>query len=247
MRFAVYGESDTGRVRKRNEDSIDWYLDHEGQHALAVLADGVGGAAGGDVASRLAIEHVRQSVRDSLRDGDATDSMACVVEAIQQANNAIFEGRNNNSELAEMATTVVMGLGAGEQLILAHIGDSRCYRLRDGVLEQLTQDDTVSQQMLENGTLPVGQENLSSYSHILTRTLGTADMADPHLQTLTPQVDDLYIFCSDGLTDMLDDTVMKEVLIEYGMSSHCTGELIRRANEAGGNDNISVMLLNCIE
>lgn len=247
MRFAVYGESDTGRVRKRNEDSIDWYLDRDERNALAVLADGVGGVAGGDVASRLAVEHIRQSVRDRLREEEVPDVMSCVAGAIEQANAVIFENRSNNPEVGQMATTVVVGLAIGEQLVLAHIGDSRCYRLRDGGLVQLTQDDTVSQQMLDNGTLAASQAGHTSYSHILTRTLGTTEKPDPHIQKLTVQPDDLYIFCSDGLTGMVDDTDMAEILQQYGMSSRCTGELIQRANDAGGNDNISVMLLNCIE
>jgi protein phosphatase len=247
MRFAVYGESDTGRVRKRNEDSIDWYLDRDELNALAVLADGVGGVAGGNVASQLAVEHIRQTVRDRLREGAVADVMTCIAEAIDQANAAILESRSHNPELAQMATTVVVGLALGEQLVLAHIGDSRCYRLRAGDLVQLTQDDTVSQQMLDNGTLAASQAGHTSYSHILTRSLGTTDRADPHIQKLTVQPDDLYIFCSDGLTDMINDTDMAEILQQYGMSSRCTGELIQRANDAGGNDNISVMLLNCIE
>ncbi len=247
MRFAVYGESDTGRVRRHNEDSIDWFLGREGNNALAVLADGCGGTEGGEIASRLAVEHVRESVRKRLHDGEVDDVVACVTEAIEQANTAIFESRTNNPELAQMATTVVAGLAVEDQLVVAHLGDSRCYRLRAGELVQLTQDDTVSQQMLDNGTLPASQAGHSSYDHILTRTLGTVEQADPHIQKLTVQADDLYVFCSDGLTGMVNDTDITEVLQEFGMSSRCTGELIQRANNAGGNDNISVMLLNCIK
>lgn len=245
MHYSIYGESDTGRVRAHNEDSIDWYLDSDGHTVLAVLADGVGGTTGGEVASQLAVEAVRSKTLELMRDATGCQPQSLLQQAIAEANHIVFEGRQQTPELAQMATTLVAGLACDDRLVIAHIGDSRCYRLRGDEFVALTRDDTLTEQMVEEGVITAEQKEGSGFNHILTRSLGSQDQVEAHIRQLDTQPGDVYLFCSDGLSGMLDDDAIHHILRGAESASRASDELIRQANAAGGDDNISVLILEC--
>lgn len=246
MMYSIYGETDTGRLRSQNEDSIDWYLGSDGQSVLAVLADGVGGTAGGEIASRLAVEAVRSEAVNMMRTGADCEPGVILPQAIRIANNQVYARRLQAEELSQMATTIVAGIACGDRLVIAHIGDSRCYRLRGEQFDGLTRDDSLREQMIDEGVLEPAQTEGASFRHILTRTLGTQLDTVPQLQTTTTRPGDIYLFCSDGLNGMLDDTVIRDIIMTAENISRAASELIRQANAAGGEDNISVLLLQCM-
>jgi len=242
--FKIYGETDQGRVRENNQDSIEWYLSTKEDIALAILADGVGGFSGGEVASRLAVEHAREEICRSIQEdskGWRAETARMVwrtMDAIAVANSAIHKVRSTNDELGRMGTTIVLALAYGENLCIAHIGDSRCYRYRHGELQQLTVDHSMAQELLH-----AGAENNLSYKNVLTRTLGIESCVEPEVTMQTTEVDDIYLLCSDGLSSYIKDKYIENILKESDGLSQCVSDLVKAANAAGGSDNVSVVLV----
>jgi len=243
--FKIYGETDTGQVRENNEDSIDWYLSNEKDTALAVLADGVGGFSGGEVASRLAVEHARERVCRSIQkdtkgwEAESARMVWRVMDAVADANAAIQKVRDNNDDIGRMGTTIVMALAHAENLCIAHVGDSRCYRYRDGVLEQLTIDHSMAQELCSSGI--VGRN--TAYRNVLTKTLGVGRCVDPDVTMQATNIGDTYLLCSDGLSSYLDDIEIQTILAETDGLSQAVSNLVKAANDVGGHDNISVILM----
>ena len=242
--FDVYGETDIGRVRRGNEDSVDFFLNRDATAALAVVADGVGGEAGGDVASRLTTQTVRAHVLATLRNGMGMGSPECLKAAIEAAHAAVRRLRESEPRLARMATTVVAALANETGIAVAHAGDSRAYRWRDGSLAQLTRDDTVAQQMLDDGTLGDSPGSESPYQHILTRAVGACAGIEISARGFQTRPGDLWLLCSDGLTKCLDDETIAAVLALPSSLAARAKRLLDRANAAGGYDNIAVVLIS---
>ncbi len=246
--FKIHGETDIGLVRENNEDSIDWYLSEDENSALAIVADGVGGFAGGEIASRLAVEHTRETVcrkinKDSESWGAESARMVWrVMDAVADANNAIFSVRSKNAEIGRMGTTLVMALAHDENLCIAHVGDSRCYRLRQGALHQLTLDHSMAQELCATGI--VGKN--MAYRNVLTRTLGVERCVEPEVTMQATQAEDIYLLCSDGLSSYIDDDVIADILNNTIELSKAVKQLVGAANDAGGQDNISVVLIKRI-
>jgi len=250
-RFQIYGETDVGQVRENNQDSIDWYLNSEEDVALAVVADGVGGYAGGEVASRLAVEYIRENITIAIRsdisgwEKERSKMAWQMLDAISIANKAILDVSQRNRELAKMGTTLVAALAQADKLCLAHIGDSRAYIYRNESLEQLTHDHSIAQELYDGGSL---SGTISApYRNILTRTLGVAEDVDPDVLLYDTCTDDIFLLCSDGLTNRLDDNDILNILSERESLPQCVNTLVAKANAAGGNDNISAMLIARIE
>lgn len=250
-RFRIYGETDIGKVRENNQDSIEWFLSPDEEVGLAVLADGVGGFAGGEVASKLAVEHahglVSRTVQDDVKSWRAGRGRMVwrVIDAVDVANRAIFDIREKNPELSRMGTTLVMTMLHGEQVCIAHVGDSRCYRFRDGELEQLTQDHSMAQELRNSGGLPTSAS--VPYQNILTKTLGVESRIEPDVQMQDSQAGDIYLLCSDGLTNNLADENIRVILAEGKGLAQSVNKLVDAANDAGGSDNISVLLVERTE
>lgn len=243
--------SDTGKLRNRNEDSIA----SDATIGLALLADGMGGYNAGDVASQMAALTITAELKSRFNDAqhnltklDASNISTHLLDAINIANNAILQVSNEQPQCAGMGTTLVVSVFIDNRVVIGHIGDSRAYRLRDNVLSQLTTDHSVLQEQLDAGLLSAEQAKTVNYKNYVTRALGVDIMADAELNTYDVKRDDIYLLCSDGLTDMVDDDEISLTLSEHNDNLELAANtLIRKANLHGGKDNISVVLIQVLQ
>ena len=243
MTFEFFEAVDTGRARTNNEDSIS--LDES--VALAVLADGMGGYNAGEVASSMATSFVRTELGRWLREASAHASDTEVRRAmdicVDNANRAIFNAANANPQYAGMGTTLVVAVFRELRLLVGHVGDSRAYRLRGGRLQQITRDHSLLQEQIDAGLITPEQAAFSTQKNLVTRAVGVEDtvLLETHLHEVQPG--DTYLLCSDGLTDMLDDASIGQLLQMHESLPVMGAALIEAANDAGGKDNISVVLI----
>jgi serine/threonine protein phosphatase PrpC len=242
-KLAIHGVTDVGLSRDHNEDSIGW----DGDLGLVILADGMGGHNAGEIASEMAVSAIRDALQDvltpELLETNVIDMPSAVRESIIFANEEINSAANTRTECAGMGTTVVLLLFHNHQVTYANVGDSRIYRLRDGELKQITSDHSLVQEMVDNGYLSEEEALLSSSRNLITRALGIAQDVEVDVVTDEYNLDDVYLLCSDGLTDMVSDEEIKQVLMEAENLDHAATRLVELANEYGGSDNISVILV----
>lgn len=235
----VAAQSEKGRVRPTNEDCL--LVDE--RLGLLIVADGMGGRAGGEVASSMAVEAIATYVRGHLAAGAPADHIAALLQAaIGAASEAIWTKARAHRSLRGMGTTVVLALCQGEQVHLAHVGDSRAYLFHHGRLCQVTEDHTVVAQWVKAGQLTPRQARTHPLRHQITRWLGgRAVMAEQ--QCVPWQPGDVLLLCSDGLTTMVAERHIAALLRRGGPDVHATCEaLVAHANARGGKDNISVIL-----
>ncbi|MDA8523464.1 Stp1/IreP family PP2C-type Ser/Thr phosphatase [Acidovorax sp. NCPPB 4044] len=235
--------TDQGRVRSNNEDAVT--VDIASQ--VAVLADGMGGYNAGEVASRMATELIQQGLVQWLEDDGRSavpgDLRLAMETCVESANRAIYQASQSNAQCAGMGTTVVVAVFRGDRLVLGHIGDSRCYRLRDGALCQITRDHSWLQEQVDAGILTPQEAALSGFRNLVTRALGVESTALLEVNEFMVQPDDLFILCSDGLTDMVDDGELEAIAAGSGALVDRAARMIEAANFRGGRDNISVLLV----
>ena len=243
MTLEFCSATDTGRARNNNEDSVA--VDEA--TALLVLADGMGGYNAGEVASGMATSFVKTELGRWLTEASETATDSDVRRAmdicVDNANRAIFNAANSNPQYAGMGTTLVVGVFRENRLLLGHVGDSRCYRLRGGKLVQITHDHSLLQEQIDSGLITVEQAAFSANKNLVTRAVGVEDtvLLETHLHDVLPG--DIYMMCSDGLSDMLDDETIAKLLLQCELLPEAGKALIDAANEAGGKDNISVVLV----
>ncbi len=239
MNFSFAGHTDVGRVRTRNEDA----LLQQPLRGVAAVADGMGGHAAGDVASRIAVDVLDDWTRDL-----GPDPAAALADAIRAAHEAIIRAARADPELQGMGTTLTaLRVHASNGCVIAHVGDSRAYRWRDGGLEQLTRDQTWVQEQVEAGAISSDNARHHPFSSILTGALGVEDQ-ELEIQVLEPECvpGDTFLLCSDGLIARLSDDQLLELLQEHGDDLDAAARaLVGAANEAGGPDNITVALVRC--
>ena len=242
LMIELHAAVDPGRARSNNEDSV---ATDDGVH-LAVLADGMGGYNAGEVASNMATTFIRTELGRWLREASAQASDAEVRRAmdicVDNANRTIFNAANSNPQYAGMGTTLVVAVFRDNRVLLGHVGDSRCYRLREGRLQQVTRDHSLLQEQIDAGLITPEQAAFSANKNLVTRAVGVEDtvLLETHQHDVLPG--DLFLMCSDGLSDMLDDDGIAQVLLEHDSLESSTRALIDAANDAGGKDNISVIL-----
>ncbi|AKV03778.1 serine/threonine phosphatase PrpC [Labilithrix luteola] len=233
------GRTDRGLRRKNNEDAL-LALEDEG---LFVIADGMGGYRGGEVASALAIQTIEQAFKDSDFQGQPHESIprraSELARAIQMANDAILTQAAENRQLEGMGTTVCAArfLPNKQRVYLGHVGDSRSYRLRDGRLRRMTSDHTMRDEL---GITGEGAAHLS-------RAVGIWPTVAIDVVLAKPRPGDVYLLCSDGLTKMVDDAKIEQVLVELPTPKEMAEALVRLANENGGLDNVSVIVVRVEE
>lgn len=227
--------TDTGLRRTANQDS------GFASSRLLVIADGMGGAAAGDLASSEAM-HVIRRLDDELR-GDPLEALA---GAVSRANDRLGELIEEDPAVEGMGTTLDALLWDGEKFAMAHIGDSRAYRLRDGVLTKISDDHTFVQSLVDEGRLSPDEARHHPHRSLILRALLGRDDNDPDLSIVEPQLGDRYLLCSDGLSDMVDDSVIEETLGAETIDLAAT-ELIRLALEGGGYDNVTVVICEMVE
>ncbi|HUH12580.1 MAG TPA: Stp1/IreP family PP2C-type Ser/Thr phosphatase [Longimicrobiales bacterium] len=228
--------TDRGRVRASNEDS---YLAVP-ERALFAVADGMGGHAGGEVASRLAVDTLERA----LAEADASAPRERVLrEALERANRDILERATRDPALAGMGTTLTaLELGSDGALI-AHVGDTRAYLLRDGLLDRLTVDHTLVQGYVDLGEISAAQARTHRHRHILTRALGTDSALEVDIRRADVAAGDLLLLCSDGLTTLVDDADLEAILAQPLPLGERARQLVDAANLRGGDDNVTVVLI----
>jgi protein phosphatase len=232
--------SDVGRVRTVNEDlAIE-------SAPLYGVADGMGGHAGGDVAARTAVDALESAFRRE-------PTLEGFLAAVNEANKAVWDRSRSEWDLRGMGTTLTVAAlikdpdAETERLALVNVGDSRAYLLRDGLLEQLTTDHSVAEELVARGELTPDQAAQHPQRHILTRALGVSPAVEVDAWELVPQVGDRYLLCSDGLSNEVDDGIITRILGSDDSPTQAAEDLVSAANEQGGNDNITVVVLDVIE
>lgn len=236
------GFTDRGLTRDHNEDSIGF----DRQRGIAVLADGMGGHLAGEVASKMAVDDVleqlglflQQQVKNSLT------AAQMLADSIIASNRKIFAAAAGNSNQQGMGTTVVAAVVQDSCLYAGHVGDSRLYLQRDGQLRRITRDHSLMQDLIDKGFYSEEEARNACISHVVTRALGTAAEVEVDILQQDAQAGDLFLLCSDGLSDMLTDTKIEALLIQSSTSLTATARnLVQLANMQGGKDNISVILI----
>ncbi len=250
MEYSAAAKTDVGRKRPGNEDHfcVDPAL------GLFVVADGMGGHAAGEVASRLAVETIRECMARYLGGGEAAllgpPAVSCSREAnfllssIRQANRVIFDAAQGKRECAGMGTTVASVLIKNDQVALAHVGDSRIYRLRDDHIVQLSRDHSLVQHDVERGILSPEKARGSQYRHLIMRALGVSEGVEVDLVEQPALPGDVLLLCSDGLSDLVEDEEMLAIVRDRSddLEKACQA-LVDRANYKGGDDNITALLI----
>jgi protein phosphatase len=242
MNFEFHALTDPGLVRDNNEDSVS--LDSDS--GIAVLADGMGGYNAGEVASAMATTFIKSELGRGLGDGGNETSSRELKRAMEvcvdNANRSIFNAANANPQYAGMGTTLVMGVFLDGRVMIGHVGDSRCYRLRRGEFAQMTRDHSLLQEQIDAGLISLEQAQYATHRNLVTRALGVEDAVLLEVNEYRVEDEDLYLFCSDGLNDMLSDERMAALLVTAGTLEEKAVALVDAANAAGGRDNISVIL-----
>ncbi len=226
-----FGRSDTGRQRRGNEDA------YFARSPLFAVADGMGGAQAGEVAARLAVDVLEQG----LPEGDGSVE-ARLRSRVQEANERINAISRSEDERAGMGTTLTVAYVGEDELTVAHVGDSRLYRLRDGTLERLTDDHSLVEELVREGRLTPEEADEHPQRSIITRALGPEAGVEADSRTWPARDGDLYLICSDGLTSMVPETEVAEIVRGRGRLADAGRALIEAANDAGGRDNITVVL-----
>jgi len=248
IRYAV--ASDTGRVRKNNEDA---FIANPALGIFAV-ADGMGGHASGEVASRMAVESLRDSLAQASREKDAplaedrtavlSSPAKILVNAIRLANQRIHKSSLEKAEYKGMGTTLVAVYFSEASSVVAHVGDSRLYRIRGPAIDQVTADHSLVWEQYKQGLIAKTDLSFSPYKNVITRALGLQPTVDVELQELITQPADSLILCSDGLSDLVLDEEMRRLCQEAsGDLDRACGDLTQLANQRGGKDNITVLLI----
>jgi protein phosphatase len=244
QRLDVVGQTHPGLRRETNEDAYAVHPDL----GLLVVADGMGGHAAGEVASEMTVETVSDLLLDPTQGWWPSAPLpprsagAALTAAIQRANLEVYTAGQRAPELRGMGTTVVAALTFRGCLAVAHVGDSRAYLLRERWLARLTEDHTVANARRHAGVDLLNLARFAGYWHALTRSVGSAPSVDVEVRYLTPHPGDVLLLCSDGLTNAIDDHEIAATLATHRDLEAAADQLIARANESGGPDNITVVL-----
>lgn len=251
VRIRYAAKTDVGMKRSHNEDYFSLIEDEK----VFIVADGMGGHASGEVASKMASDVMNEFYQHS-KDMDATWPFRYdpglsypenrMVAAIRLANQRIFEAAMKNPNLRGMGTTIVSCMFVGDHAYVAHVGDSRCYRVTTGKIEQLTRDHSLLEDYKE-ARPDMSEEEARNFPHknVITRALGMRDTVVVDIKKHDVHDGDTFVLCSDGLSGMLEDPAMHKIVTGAQSLESAVADLIDQANRAGGNDNITAMLIQC--
>jgi protein phosphatase len=247
-KITIMGLTDTGIVRSKNEDAIGF----DSALGLVVLADGMGGHRGGEIASSMTVDTVIDKLQQSLpelKSGEVDEASGfsresiCIQDAVVEANQMVYQAAESNPEHKGMGTTIVVLQFYNNSFSLAHIGDSRCYRLRNDKFEQITKDHSLLQELIDRGFYTPEEARKSMNKNLVTRALGIDPIVMPDIQEDIVLKNDIYLLCSDGLTDLVEDEDIYLTIKQFSANlEEAAKQLITKANQNGGKDNISVML-----
>jgi protein phosphatase len=244
--------SDPGMVRSHNEDSIA----ADPVNGLVVLADGMGGYNAGEVASGMATTVIVNEIRQILAsakpydvDSRTSEEIAArlVREQVLKANTSIYQAAQSQPQYAGMGTTLIVCLFYDNRMLVAHLGDSRLYLLRDGNFSQVTRDHSLLQEQIDSGIITPEQAKRAQHKNLVTRALGIDPIVEPEIHEYAAKAADIYLLCSDGLCDMVDDEDIGMTLQTLGGNLKLAAQqLVQMANDNGGRDNVSVILVRVL-
>jgi protein phosphatase len=251
-RLRCVGLTDTGQVREHNEDTISW----DAELGLLVLTDGMGGYNAGEVASGIAAKTILNLVREhceredlSAADPSGLSRTSIILrDAVTRANKIIHQTSRTLPQCEGMGTTVVAAMFYDNRVTVAHVGDSRLYRLRSGTFEQMTLDHSLLQELVDRGFYTPAEAQRAANKNYVTRALGVEPEIEVEIKEHAAQRGDVYMLCSDGMSDMVEDEDIHLTISTFGASLDSVAtQLIRLANDNGGKDNISVLLAEVVD
>lgn len=238
VRYTAAAVTDRGRKRPSNEDAFGFSV----EAGVYVVCDGMGGAAAGEIASSLAVDEVLRLLKERNQESES-ELPAAAESAVTAANEAIFSRAQRNHRLSGMGTTLVVMTTQEQHVWILNIGDSRCYLMRSGKLEQLTRDHSLVEEQVRLGRMTPREALQSPLKNVITRALGTQSQVRPDIFELDAEPGDIFLLCSDGLTRELPDNIIENLLnCDLGLEE-MAGQLVEAAKRAGGHDNITCMLV----
>ncbi|NET72477.1 MAG: Stp1/IreP family PP2C-type Ser/Thr phosphatase, partial [Sphaerospermopsis sp. SIO1G2] len=242
MKLTFTGCTDPGLIRSNNQDA--YYIDPEGR--FFIVADGMGGHAGGEQASRIATQEIQTYLSANWQCSQSTQEL--LEKSLWAANKAIIQDQQSHPQRADMGTTIVVVIfrsqsGHQEKPLCAHVGDSRLYRWRESTLEQITEDHTWIARAIKLGDISAEEARLHPYRHVLSRCLGREDLDLVDIQNLDVKIGDRLLLCSDGLTEELMEQQIKNRIDGSPALEKAAEALVEAAKEEGGHDNITVVLV----
>ena len=241
----VFSKTDIGRVRKVNQDAVKTEVISDNL-AWSVVCDGMGGQAGGDIASEIAVIMISKFLSDNLSELKTSDEIKSVMyEAVSGANQAIYLKSEKDKNLKNMGTTVIVCVVNRNKLYVAHMGDSRAYLISDDKITQITTDHSMVQEMLDNGKLTIEEARNHPQKNIITRALGVSSDIKLEYNTIDIKKGDIVLSCTDGLTNTVEEQDIYNICKNPKNQEEAVSELITTGNKNGGNDNITVSLICC--
>lgn len=241
----VFSKTDIGRVRKVNQDAVKAEVISDNL-AWSVVCDGMGGQAGGDIASNIAVIMISKFLSDNLSELKTSDEIKSVIyEAVSSANQAIYLKSEKDENLKNMGTTVIVCVVSMGELYVAHMGDSRTYLISNDRITQITTDHSMVQEMLNKGKLTVEEARNHPQKNIITRALGVNPDIKLDYNTVDIKQGDIVLSCTDGLTNTVKESDIYDICKKYENKEEAVNKLIATGNKNGGNDNITVSLICC--
>ncbi len=238
----VFAKSDIGKSREINQDY--YYISQDTDvPRLYILADGMGGYKGGEIASKLATDSVKSYINSNFNENlvEKEEILKLIESAVEYANMVVYEKSKEVPELEGMGTTLEVCLIYNNKAYIGHVGDSRIYRIRKGVIRKLTKDHSYVQQLVEDKKITREEAKTHPKKNMLTKALGCTPYVEPDIRARNFERDDIFIMCSDGLTNMVDDNNICELIMQDITTA--ADKLIENANASGGYDNITVIII----
>lgn len=244
MELTVAARSDVGMIRSGNEDAFFAHATRE--KGVFIVADGMGGHAAGEVASEMAVQIVSRELQE-LNDVYGEGARSRIAESLRIANRAIYDRTIQESDKQGMGTTASVLVVGGSRYLIGQVGDSRVYLLRDGALRQLTKDHSYVQEQVDAGFLTPEQARYHPYSNVITRCVGASDVVEPDTYSGELRNGDVFLVASDGLTGMVDDRRLQQLLLSRASAGRVVDALIAEANYRGGLDNITAVVVQVVQ
>jgi protein phosphatase len=247
MIYEICAATDPGLERDNNEDAVAF----DSLTGLCILADGMGGYKAGEIASGMATAFIKSEMSHWLsmagKNANSIELKRAMEISVQNANHSIVNAARSNPEYSGMGTTLVVGVFQAGGVVLGHIGDSRCYRFRVDALVQITKDHSLLQAQMDAGLVTPEQALTAANKNLVTRALGVQSEVLLDVTEHRVKAGDIYLMCSDGLSDMVRDHVIADILLGHATLEQKSRQLISTANANGGRDNISVVLVRAVE
>jgi protein phosphatase len=243
VHLAVSARTDTGRLRKGNEDNL--YADANEYRGLFIVADGMGGHAAGEIASQMAVDLIAAELAD-LNDLAAPDAGQRLSDTLRLANRSVFQRTMKEVDKTGMGSTASALLISDTRYLIGHVGDSRIYLVRDGVMTQLTHDHSLVQEQVDAGLITAEQARHHPQSNVITCCIGMSSEIDPDVIAGETKVGDVFLLASDGLTGMVEDRRLKQLLESRANPERIVNAMIADANNNGGIDNITAIVVKVV-